>query len=135
MALIFNIEADGRLSRDEMKNAISACDVSIVAETDSDLRGNFRGSNMFFLFRDGKESFPREVLAESVPFPLSWAVGCELTLEAVTKNYDKCCDEIFCLLLALENSTRANFVLSFQYEDVYAIRSEEGLRIYKELRL
>lgn len=135
MTLIFNMEADSRLSRDEMKGALSACRVSIVAETDDGFRGNFLGSNMFFLFREGKELFPREVLAEDVPFPLNWTVGCRLTLEAVTQNYDECCDEIYRLLRALENSTRANFVLSFQYEDVYAVRTEEGLRMYKELRL
>lgn len=133
MSLTYMLEVEGGLSRGVMKAAILACGALIISEDETGFSGNFLGSNMFFSYRDRADLFPSQVLAELIPFPLEWRVGCRVSLEAVSSKFDECRDELIRLLGELERRSAAHFVLSFQYEEVYAIRNEHGLHLYGNL--
>lgn len=132
MSITLNLEADERLSREVAKAVLLGCGLDWISEDESGLKGNFSESNMYFSLRDNAESFPCEVLAEDVPYPLKWKVGSRLSLNVVLEHYTKCCNQVVGLLFALEKNTPANFVLSFQYEEVYAVRDAGGVTIYKD---
>ncbi|WP_373380239.1 hypothetical protein [Cupriavidus nantongensis] len=133
MSLTYMLEVEGGLSRGVMKSALLACGASIFSEDEAGFSGNFLGSNMFFLYRDRTDLSPSQVLAELVPSPLHWRVGSRVSLDAISSKFDECRDEIIRLLQELERRSAAHFVLSFQYEEVYAIRDEDGLHLYGNL--
>ena len=73
----------------------------------------------------GKEP-PTEVVAEGIQRP-SWEKSMNVVFRMFIKKYDECRRKLTEIMREIATSSSAYFVLSFQYEGVYAYRDAEGL--------
>ncbi|MFC5476371.1 hypothetical protein [Paraherbaspirillum soli] len=132
MSLTFNLEADQQLTREVVIAVLKASGVNCIVEEEWGLSCNFPRSNMLFAFRNNNNSFPTEVLAEGISSPALWKVGARLSFTYVVANYDDCGADLHLFLNNLMELNSAYFILSFQYEGVYAIRDEKGFKIFEK---
>jgi hypothetical protein len=123
------LEAESGLRRMEILAALASCNVSEVVEDKKSLTGNFPRSNMYFVLDEFGES--SSIAAEGAS-DLTWSVASTMTFYYVTANFDECSLELHKFLRALTESSKACFVLSFQYERLYALRDQKGLHIFEK---
>lgn len=130
MSLMMNLEIESKCERKEVLSALSDCGASINEDTSDVVTGNFPESNMYFVLKEGAE--PEQVVAEQVPYPISWTVGARVTFHCPISTYDECRTQLRGILENLSKLSRAYFVLSFQYENVHALRDENGLNFLQK---
>jgi hypothetical protein len=130
MSLMLNLEIDSNIRRKDILESLKGCGASILENTSQVITGNFPGSNMYFVFKDA--DIAQEVVAEQVPYPITWTVGGRMAFHCPISTYDECSQQLHQFAEDLEKLSRAYFVLSFQHESVYAIRDEKGLRFLQK---
>ncbi|WP_295748182.1 hypothetical protein [Undibacterium sp.] len=136
MSLDLVIEADQRLMREEVILTFQQCGVSTFVEENFGLSGDFPDSNMHFSVFESTKAFWVEsgrrscVIAEGFSEPLNWTVGTRIRFNYVAANFDYCSSELHQFIERLAQISQAYFVLSFQYENVYVVRDENGLRFF-----
>jgi hypothetical protein len=72
------------------------------------------------------------VLTEGMSDKLPWEIGARMTFRYDTTKYDACSADLRRFIEQLEKLTPSYFVVSFQYENVYAIRDKSGLRVLEK---
>lgn len=135
MSIDLILEADRSLGREDVVLTFQRCGVAEFSEEDYGFSGNFPSSNMYFSVFERRKSFWTEsglqskVLAEGCPAPTTWEVGTRIRFKYVMVKYDDCSAELHQFVEKLAQISKAYFLLSFQYENVYAIRGERGLEL------
>lgn len=138
MSITLNFEADCKIQRQEIIRAIESAGANVLVEEKFGLSGNFPISNMHFALVDRNNSYWTEngmrssVIAEGVSKPLDWDICIRISFKFVTERYAECSKELHQFLRRLAELTSGNFLLSFQYESVYVINDEGGLRFIEE---
>lgn len=126
MSIMMMMEADSRLSESEVLDALSSCGVSEVVNRHNGFSGNFPSSNMFFTYEHSTDD-QREIRAEGMG-DSGWLVGCRLVFVYVVPHLVECGSQLSHFLQLISDVSKANWVLSFQYESIYAVRDENGFR-------
>lgn len=90
--------------------------------------GNFNKSNSRFVFRCNDK--PEPLVAEGVNF--QWLVGITGSFHSRADSLGKSREDVENFLKLLDATSLWNFVLSFQYEDVYVIRNGARMQVLKE---
>ncbi|WP_148289066.1 MULTISPECIES: hypothetical protein [Herbaspirillum] len=122
-----DLEADFRLEKDVVLRALRQLKVTNIVEKGNGFSGNFPESNMFFYF---SEEFSDPTLrAEDWSEKITWDVKMRMVFYYVISTYDLCSEQLHQFLELLSQLCSANYILSFQYEKVVAIRDEDGLHI------
>jgi hypothetical protein len=127
MSVMMMLEMDCRSSEEAIREALVDCGVSTFVPRGEGFDGNFPSSNMFFLFEpidDGR------VKAEDCG--VEWRVGGEMTFVYVISKFDECSKQLHNFLQHLSSATSSNWILSFQYESVCAIRDDVGVHFIKD---
>ncbi|EIK94561.1 hypothetical protein PMM47T1_20758 [Pseudomonas sp. M47T1] len=93
------------------------------------LTGNFSDSNAFFTFFCP----PAAVDVSAEGLDVCWQAGLVGAIHCPVSFLVEAQADIAALLVALEKETAARFVLSFQYETIYAVRDEVGLVFHKSM--
>ncbi len=126
MSIMMMMEADSRLSESEVLDAMSSCGVSEVVNRHDGFSGNFPSSNMFFTYARSADD-QKEIRAEGMR-DSDWSVGCRLIFVYVIPHLVECESQLSHFLQVISDVSKANWVLSFQYESIYAVRDENGFR-------
>ncbi len=79
-------------------------------------------------FADEAADFCSRVICEEVQDIAHWDVGGRILFRYRSNEYDLCTQQIRDFVVKLAASSKASFVLSFQYETMYAMRDPAGLR-------
>lgn len=130
MSLEMHLEADERLTSVDARSILSDCGVTILESGDSegqslDFEGNFPESDMPVWFVADSE--PEEVVAEGIVRP-SWKRASQLIFQLMTSQLELCNTQILELAQALAKQNPAYFVLSYEFESVFAINDSRGYR-------
>lgn len=127
MAIMMSLEVEEGVSFDELYLVLFGMgDCSIDAKH---LVGNFRNSNCYFVFR---YVFPSdEVATDGVS--VGWKVGVRGAFHCSIEMLAECSEDIKIFLEGFSKETDFKFVLSFQYESVYALRDEFGVSFLKNM--
>lgn len=128
MTVTMSLEIESGIALSEISLMLSEFGAELCADGDG-VSGNFKVSNTYFVFRDcnGLD----EVVTEGVS--VSWFVGVRGAFHCPVDALAASADEIKHFLSFLSEKKICKFILSFQYESVYAIRDEDGLRFLKEM--
>lgn len=129
MSIMMTLEADQQLLRAEVLAALAMCNVSEIVEDKDTVTGNFPKSNMYFVFSDVNEDTS---IATDDASDMQWKVGSRMVFHYVTSTFDECSSGLHQFLLKLTELSKAHFILSFQYETLYAVRDENGLQIFNK---
>lgn len=100
-----------------------------VCSDDEVLTGCLGLFNTYFVFRESGEV--DEVVAEGAN--VSWLVGIRGVFHCPIGTLGDSYDEIKVFLRFLSGRISSNFLLSFQYEDIYVVRDEGGIKFLKEV--
>jgi len=130
MSIAMNLEAEVGVSDADVHAALVACGVYETVGSIDGFKGNFPLSNMFFAFNRADADHSR-IRAEG--YEEDWMVGCRCTFVYVVANFDECRRQMRQFLEELTSLTSANWVLTFQYEAIYAARDGRGVRYSEEL--
>ncbi len=126
MALMLNLEIESGVTLHALREALIQVGAVLAEEDQLPL--------MAFWERSGVSVFVRtnlgctQVLAEGLETEATWQVGVRLVFAYSIAAYDAGNQDVKIFLEALCHHTHAFFVLSFQSEEVYAVRDENGLR-------
>ena len=131
MSIDIILEADQRLNKNDVIFAFKKCAILNFEIGDKVMHGNFPSSNMFFTICEPDEE-RSYVIAEGVPNPVTWHVGIRIIFTYVISKYSGCVAEVHQFLNELVKISPAHFILSFQYENVYASNDENGLHFFSE---
>ena len=137
MALEFSLEADAQLEREVLVGILTRCGAQEIEPTDSGFNGYFPESGLNFYVRirsagqDAGSASPEGVLAEFLPSPQDWRVEYRINFRYNNDHYDACRDTLREVVACLVESSPCKFVVSFQYENVYCLRNQGGLEIFK----
>ncbi|MBO9790321.1 hypothetical protein [Xanthomonas phaseoli] len=120
----------------EIESGISLDDVSLLLDKlknsyqrkDGVIFGNFDRSNSRFIFRCNDT--PEPIAAEGLD--LQWLVGITGSFHCRADSLNETREDIESFLRLLNDINSCNFVLSFQYEDVYILRNDAQMQILKE---
>ncbi|UCJ18871.1 hypothetical protein K5Q02_11110 [Pseudomonas sp. MM211] len=123
-----SLEVESGISMRGISSVLSKFGAKISVDGDG-VSGNFEGSNAYFVFREchGFE----EVVTEEIN--VSWGVGVRGAFHCPGNLLAESYDDIKRFLSFLAERESCRFILSFQYESIYAIRDEAGLRFIKEM--
>ncbi|WP_155518259.1 hypothetical protein [Ralstonia solanacearum] len=124
MSVMMMVEADSRLSESAVLDALSSCGVNDVVSRSNGFGGNFPSSNMFFTYErstDEQQEIRTEGMRDS-----GWSVGCRLVFVYVIPHLAECGSQLDKFLQVISDVSEANWVLSFQYESICAVRDENG---------
>ncbi|MHA4966665.1 hypothetical protein ACX0KY_08805 [Pseudomonas extremorientalis] len=128
MTITMSVEIEEGISFDAISAVISKLAGGYTIEQEY-LTGNFDCSNCYFAFR---RVFPHDdVAAEGVE--ASWKVSVRGAFHAPIRSLSESSKDIQDFLVGLSIETELRFVLSFQYESVYAVRDEQGLRFVNSM--
>ena len=128
MSLMMMLEMDRSASADFVRKAFARCGVDVPANGNDGFTGNFPSSNMFFSFSKDEKG---TVKAED--FEGGWDVGAEITFVYVVSEMELCRKQLRCFVDHFSEIVACNWVLSFQYESVYAYGSASSMHWVKEL--
>ena len=127
MSIDLMFEADPRFSEREFEQILTNLGVNVERDEEGNVCGNFPVSHMYVV---GDYQVRRdEVIAEGVPYPMFWKVGMRAVFNYSIPNYDLCDADVHQFLIEVVKATDANFVLSFQFETVYAVHDSHGFRL------
>lgn len=128
MTITMSLEIESGISMNDVAWVLSEVGAELCADSDG-VSGNFDASNTYFVFRECREL--GEVVTEGVN--VNWAVGVRGAFHCPVDSLAESADDIKRFLNVLAEKKICRFILSFQYESVYAIRDEGGLRFLKEM--
>lgn len=128
MTVTMSLEIESGITLNEVSLMLSEFGAELCADSDG-VSGNFEISNAYFVFHEcyGLD----EVVTEEAN--VSWVVGVRGAFHCPIDSLAASADEIKHFLSFLSEKKTCRFILSFQYESVYAIRDEDGLRFLKEM--
>lgn len=126
MSISMDLEADYRLEKEIIVRVLSQLKVTNILEKGNGFTGNFPESNMYFYFSE--ELSDPTLRAENWIEKVAWDVRMRMVFYYVIASYDLCREQLHQFLKLLSQSCSANYILSFQYEKVVAIRDERGLQ-------
>ncbi|MGK5074663.1 hypothetical protein [Janthinobacterium sp. ZB1P44] len=137
MAIEFSLEADAQLGQGVLTDVLTRCGAQEFQRTDRGFNGWFPESGLNFYVRIRSvehgtgSSGPEAVLAEFLPSPQDWLVEYRINFRYNSGEYDACPSTLREVVACLVESSPCKFVVSFQYEDVYCLRNQGGLEIFK----
>ncbi|MDT7836056.1 hypothetical protein [Aquabacterium sp. OR-4] len=131
MSMALSLELESGIHEDHLRQA--AFDCGAVSPSDDHPNGTLAvfaesGLDLFVHSQDGRHA----VRAEGMPYPAAWTVGLRVSLGYLLDRYDLCNRDARQLLDALAKRTSKFFVLSFEYERVYALRDAHGLQYFDD---
>jgi len=119
------LEVDERLTLDQAREVFHACGFTGLEELDKGFSIMHAASGLTAYFSLNKQLRP--VLAEGL-VPPTWKSRSRVTFRYNNTNFDACAEETMRFARTLATASPAYFVLSFQFEEVYAVRDGKGLR-------
>ncbi|WP_316681347.1 hypothetical protein [Ralstonia flaminis] len=132
MSFSLDIEIDVRADKGCVLGILQDMHFLVYEEDMGSIRGNFPESNMYAIVRwvaDEGQVAPR---TEGADFAKNWKIGVRASFYYVIGEYEKCSLEMHKFLEMIDKRTEAFFILSFQMEEVYAIKDDSGVRIVGE---
>lgn len=127
MTITMSLEIEEGISFHAISSVLSKVGVGYTVEYEY-LTGNFDCSNCYFVFR---RVYPHDVAAEGIV--ASWKVSVRGAFHVPISTLSESSKEIQGFLVGLSMETELRFVLSFQYESIYAVRDEQGLRFVNSM--
>ncbi|WP_046237793.1 hypothetical protein [Pseudomonas syringae pv. coryli] len=128
MTITMNLEIEQGISFDDICRTLSSMNTDYQIE-EKHLTGNFISSNAYFVFR---HIVPyEEIVAENVI--ADWKVGMRGAFHSPIDTLSESSEDIKTFLSELVKQTQFKFILSFQFEEVYALRDNSGIRFLKNM--
>jgi len=128
MSLMMMLEIGRDADVDLIRSVLVRCGVDFLNSKGEGCDGNFPDSNMFFSLRTIQSG---RVKAED--FECDWDVGAEIAFVYVISELERCKQQLHCFLEELSKAVACNWVLSFQFESVYAYRIGSSVNWLREL--
>ena len=127
MTITMSLEIEEGISFHAISSTLSKVGAGYTVEHEY-LTGNFDCSNCYFVFRC---VCPHDVAAEGIV--ASWKVSVRGAFHVPISTLSESSKEIQGFLVGLSMETELRFILSFQYESIYAVRDEQGLRFVNSM--
>lgn len=133
MSIEMFVEIDDHLATEELLQVFNDLGVETFQSEDHGFSGQLPASEMlFYVFQAGKTTLGPEVIAEECAGQILWTINTRIKFTYVNANFDRCGADLKKFITGLANGSAANFVLSFQFEKIYAIRDNLGLRFLRD---
>jgi len=131
VSIALNLEVEESIVVESLKNILSIIPgAKINLENDGNIEGVFPETNVSFYIETLLEN--NNILAEEAN--ASWGVGVRIHFY-VDYSVPKFLSEIKDFIIELAKNTDSNFILSFQYESIYAENNNNVLSLDKNLLL
>lgn len=128
------VETENVLTPDGLKRIFICVGIDEFVGEEYGFSGEFPDSNVTFdVFEEEKSTLGAEVIAGNAKRECNWIVGIRVRFRYVNETYEACVADLKAFVLRLASLATARFVLSFQFETIYAIRDGEGLCFVKAL--
>lgn len=128
MPMLFQLEADSTWGFEDMKDALDAVDAEIMSVCDGEaITAYIPTSNCNVYVRKQKDS-PRPFTED---IDSDWEVGWRVHF-FVDHTNPNALKDLKRLVVSLATASSSKFVLSFQYEKVYALNDDLGLHLSKD---
>ena len=124
MSLSMFLEIECGASLDGVRYVLSGLEESFDCEPNR-IFGTFRESNCYFVFEEC--AGPQDLVAEGLS--VEWQVGVRAGFHYRADNLLSSWGDMVKFISSYAGLQPFRFVLSFQYEELYAVRDETGLRI------
>lgn len=128
MTVTMSLEVESGISMEALSLVLSKAGAECSVDSEF-VSGNFKRSNAYFVFNECHDF--HEVVADGVS--VNWSVGVRGAFHCPASTLVESSNDIKNFLIFLADMEDCRFVLSFQYETVYAIRDESGLRFLEEM--
>jgi len=126
ISMMLEVEQGERL--DTISRILSKMEAS-YDQSDNCLRGNLKRSNCFFSFDYCVK--PERIVAEQATE--GWLVGINGIFDCKIDLLKECAEDIELFLCILFQESKSRFILSFQYESIYAVRGISEVRFMKRM--
>lgn len=124
--LTLELEVGGGIA--SLVGAALVCGATLEEQSATRLTGMLGEESVFISAQTATE--PSPLLTEGLDASLTWLVGLRMVFRSTYDQYEVGRIEMKRFLEALSAQTQARFVLSFQYEETFAIRDDKGLRYF-----
>lgn len=132
MSIEMFVEIDDRLTKETLVKIFDRLGVKSIANEEYGFSGEFPESGMSFdVFQEGKANLGPQLISEGGE-ALGWNVSTRIKFRYLNDNFDQCNADLKSFIVELAGDTAAHFLLSFQFETIYAIRDDGGLRLLVE---
>lgn len=128
MSLMMMLEMERNVNVDSVRSALVRCEGELLNDESEGFDGNFQFTNMFFSFRKLQAG-----RVKTEDFECDWEVGAEMTFVYVISELERCKSQMRSFLEEFSKTNACNWVLSFQFESVYAYREASSIKWLKEL--
>lgn len=128
MTITMSIEIEAGASFDKVFSVLSDMKAEYSID-ERNLTGNFNYSNCYFVFR---YICPHDAVAVD-GLETDWEVGMRGAFHSPINALSESWVDIKGFITKFAMDTSLRFILSFQYESVYAIRDQHGLRFLKNM--
>ena len=128
MSIMMVFEFEGFPSVKKILSVLGALGAYVKVEG-TGFSGGFSKSNAFFVY--SQNEFLEEIAADQVK-PLGWKVGSRLVVHCPISALAESAEELDAFMSMLVSAVDVGFLLSFQYESIYAIKNRE-LLVYKRM--
>jgi hypothetical protein len=127
MSLDITLEADDRLTRDQIKAALAASGASHPEDHQWGFKAVFPVSGMPFHYQDAGLGASSVILTTGME-NAGWKFGSRSRLGYVHSRSKECDAQLAAFLEGLAERTEACFVVAYELETLIAIRDAQGLR-------
>jgi hypothetical protein len=125
MSLAMNVELSTDCHFSDVLGCLEPLAPTYIDNEDGRIRATISNALVFFLAY--VENPPSEIVTEGLPQPKDWLVGMRVSFQYRSAGYDSAMRAVRSFVENMASRAQAEFILSFQYDSVYAIRDSSGL--------
>lgn len=128
MSIMMVFEFEGYPRVEQLVDVLGVLGASVDVEN-SEFSGSFPESNAFFVYT---QHATLEDIGTYQENPLGWKIGARLIVHCPISTLAESAKELDEFMAALVAGMNNRFLLSFQYESIYAVRDHD-LVVYKKM--
>lgn len=129
MAIELMLEIDTRFSIEDIRSALASFPGSDIVEETVGLTGPVSADGPYIFVH--REAVPKASLSNG--YSADWLVAGRIVFRVFTSHYAANLSAVKRFVQLLADLSPAFFVLSFQYDALYAVRDESGLHFFGPL--
>ena len=127
MSIEMSLELSDGLSIEDIKAILFSCGATLVEEDTDKSLVFFSDSKMnAWIDPSGMNTSVRAMGISST----NWSVKYRILFRLFGNKYDECKRDFDCTIRKIAKNGNVYFIAAYQFEDIYAIRDEGGLRFF-----
>lgn len=131
MSISLDIEIESKIDINDIFLILCDMKFEFIINNENEIRGNFPISNIFAVFKRVSNISEMKPRTDGADFAKDWVIGIRANFYYVMSRYDESSADMHEFLRKLDNKSDAYFIFSFEREEIYAIKDNNGMRFLK----